>query len=97
MSNQGRRHGLCASGLTLKTNSSEWVLERGNGNPYHDSHFGLVSSEMFNVLLDPLEGELLIKQAEVVMRSRDVTGGGEAEDVETVVQADHYDILVLGE
>ena len=52
---------------------------------------------MFNVLLDPLEGELLIKQAEVVMRSRDVTGGGEAEDVETVVQADHYDILVLGE
>lgn len=64
---------------------------------YHNGDLVFVATKVHDILLNPLEDQLLIKQAEVVMRRRNVAGNRKAEDVDTIVEADHNDVLVLGE
>lgn len=62
---------------------------------YHDCDFAFVSAKLRDVVLDPLECELLVQKANISAFRRNVLRDREPEDVGAVVEADHDDVLVL--
>ena len=57
-----------------------------------------VASKCVDVQADPLEGELLVKQAKIAFIQRDfgcIRTEGETKDIHAVIDCDDYDVLIF--
>lgn len=93
----GQSHRIRARRLALKLEGAEtqkrWTIHRQIGTN-RDRHFVRIATELRNIELHPLQCQLLIEEAEVILRNREIRGRGEAEDIRPVVAGDDDDILV---